>query len=207
MSTFGVFIFKQKKSGRKCPAPSLDFCYVPSLPLTQKKNRVPTIGGGLLYIYKFYSFLRRYNFFFFSKKVYTKVGRARWNLGIWFLLLFFFFWSPSLYGWVPCVHVDGAASRGGSSGYVENWKETEEWGVRLFKCIRAERRTTCATGSVSSRPKLSFKRREETKIFWEDCVLGPPPLPLPTLDFRVELFSGPNLHPLWDCRPFTFVTW
>lgn len=32
----------------------------------------------------------------------------------------FFFWSPSLYGWVPCVHVDGAASRGGSSGYVEN---------------------------------------------------------------------------------------
>jgi hypothetical protein len=90
MSTFGVFIFKQKKSGRKCPAPSLDFCYVPSLPLTQKKNRVPTIGGGLLYIYKFYSFLRRYNFFFFSKKVYNKVGRARWNLGIWFLLLFFF---------------------------------------------------------------------------------------------------------------------
>jgi hypothetical protein len=70
MSTFGVFIFKQKKSGRKCPAPSLDFCYVPSLPLTQKKNRVPTIGGGVYYIYInsihfyddtiFFSFLKRF---------------------------------------------------------------------------------------------------------------------------------------------------
>lgn len=72
MSTFGVFIFKQKKKWKKMSGPLFRLLLRAFVTAHPEKKPSPHNWGGLLYIYKFYSFLRRYNFFSFLKRFTIK---------------------------------------------------------------------------------------------------------------------------------------
>jgi hypothetical protein len=143
----------QKKRRRNVQPPFFRLLLRAFVTSHPKKTESPQLGGVVSTIYSIHFYD---DTIFFSLKVYNKVGRARWNLGIWFLLLNFFFlafyigcsvcWRGCKSRWFKRIHTNCI------------WKERERGMiVRLFKCSRAKRRTTCATG-CSRRPNFSVKR-------------------------------------------------